>query len=67
MTTINPDHITKVVELVGSLERDGNTQLTILARAFVLGCKMVGGVEKETALRLIGQFLDEPVTFKPLQ
>jgi len=57
MATFNGSDVDAVLKLVASMSDDPDTQLSILALSFVLGCN-VCGVSKEGALGVVAQIFD---------
>jgi len=55
---INGDQINDVLYLVRDMTDDGDIQLTIIARALVIGCKSCG-VRKEIMLSHVERIFDE--------
>lgn len=64
-TQIKGDWINEILRSAAHMTDDGDAQLSILARALVIGCKSCG-VSKDTAMEIVESLFDEETKIVPL-
>lgn len=58
MATVDPRWINEIIRTVAGMTPDGDAQLTILARALVVGCRSCS-VEPERAVDLLEKLFEQ--------
>lgn len=62
---IKADWINEILRSASHMTDDGDAQLSILARALVIGCKSCG-VSRDTAIEIVESLFDEEPRLIPL-